>query len=298
MAGSGLAPPLTIATARDRIREQCFRPSDTGRVGLEMEWHVYDRADLSRVVPLETLVEQTEALGPLPNGSVITFEPGGQLELSAPPFAGVDAACDALAGDHDVVVAALAPLGLCLVATGIDSVRAPYRQLHHPRYDAMEAFFDLDGRAGRRMMCRTAALQVNIDPGDATDGDRRWRLAHRIGPALSAAFATSPVAEGEPTGWASTRLATWFDIDPSRTAAVPGGPEEWVSYALDANVLLMRRGGEMVPLQERLSFAAWIRSRSRASTSKAFASASETASSSTTSQASRRFPRSATPMPS
>ncbi len=89
--------------------------------------------------------------------------------------------------------------------------------------------------------------------------DRRWRLAHRIGPALSAAFATSPVAEGEPTGWASTRLATWLDIDPSRTAAAPGGPEDWVSYALDANVLLMRRDGQMVPLRERLAFSSWIR---------------------------------------
>jgi glutamate--cysteine ligase len=214
MSGSGLTPALTLASARDRIRDQCFRPGDTGLVGLELEWHVYDRGDLRRVVPLPALMELADELGPLPNGSVITFEPGGQLELSAPPFAGVDTACDALAGDHDVVAAALAPLGFCLVATGVDH---------------------------------------------ATECDRRWRLAHRIGPALSAAFATSPVAEGEPTGWASTRLATWLDIDPSRTAAAPGGPEEWVSYALDANVLLMRRGGEMVPLRERLPFSAWIR---------------------------------------
>ena len=102
----------------------------------------------------------------------------------------------------------------------------PHRQLHQPRYDAMEAFFDGDGPAGRRMMCRTAALQVNVDDGaDDAEGERRWRLAHLIGPALSAAFATSPVAEGEPTGWASTRLATWLAIDPTRTAAAPGGRE-------------------------------------------------------------------------
>ena len=123
----------------------------------------------------------------------------------------------------------------------------------------MEAFFDVDGAAGRRMMSRTAALQVNLDHGDADECDRRWRVAHRIGPALAAAFASSPVAEGQPTGWSSTRLATWLDIDPTRTAAVTGGPDEWVTYALDANVLLVRRGAEMVPLRERLSFSAWIR---------------------------------------
>ena len=258
MSASGRALPLTMAMARDRIRQRCFRPGPTGRVGLELEWHVFDRGDPQRIVPLDDLVELTGRLGPLPHRSTITFEPGGQLELSTPPADGVDAACAALAGDHDVVAAALAPHGIALLATGVDPVRAPHRQLRHPRYDAMEAFFDVDGGAGRRMMSRTAALQVNLDHGDGDECARRWRVAHRVGPALAAAFASSPVAEGQPTGWSSTRLATWLDIDPTRTAAVTGGPDEWVTYALDANVLLVRRGAEMVPLRERLSFSAWI----------------------------------------
>jgi ergothioneine biosynthesis glutamate--cysteine ligase EgtA len=259
MARSGPALPLTMAMARDRIRERCFRPGTAGLVGLELEWHVFDRTDPQRIVPLDLLVEVTSGMGTLPGGSSITFEPGGQLELSSPPCDGVDAACAALAVDHDAVAAALAPLDVCLVATGVDPVRPPHRQLRHPRYDAMEAFFDVDGSAGRRMMSRTAALQVNIDHGAAAECEGRWRVAHCIGPALAAAFASSPVAEGHPTGWASTRLATWLDIDPTRTAAVAGGPEEWVSYALAANVLLVRRGAEMVPLRERLPFSAWIR---------------------------------------
>jgi len=244
--------------ARDRIREQCFRPGAAEQVGLEAEWHVFDRADLGRVVPLEQLIEITAALAPLPGRSTITFEPGGQLELSAPPCAGVDGACLALAADHDVVAAALAPFGLALVAAVVDPVRPPSRQLHHPRYDAMEAFFDVDGEAGRRMMSRTAALQINVDHGAGAECERRWQLAHRIGPAMVAAFATSPLAEGRPTGFASTRLATWLAIDPSRTAPPPGGFDEWASYALAANVLLVRRDTEMVPLRERMSFSAWI----------------------------------------
>jgi glutamate--cysteine ligase len=247
-----------MAVARDRIRQRCFCPGSSDLVGLELEWHVFDRTDLGRVVPLDLLVDVAGGLA-LPSGSTVTFEPGGQLELSSPPCDGVDAACAALAADHDVVAAALAPLGIALVATGVDPVRRPHRQLHHPRYDAMEVFFDVDGAAGRRMMSRTAALQVNLDHGDVVECDRRWRVAHRIGPALAAAFASSPVAEGQPTGWASTRLATWLDIDPSRTAPTSGGPDDWVAYALDANVLLVRRGAEMVPLRERLPFSAWIR---------------------------------------
>jgi glutamate--cysteine ligase len=259
MGASGLGPPLTIASARDRIRDQSFRPSESDRVGLECEWHVFDRADGGRVVPLDELATLTAALGPLPAGSRVTFEPGGQLELSTVPAASVDAASAALAADHDIVAAALDNHGLALVASGVDPVRPPVRQLREGRYDAMEAFFDRDGPAGRRMMCRTAALQVNIDHGDGEEGVRRWRLAHLVGPALAAAFATSPVAEGQPTGWAGTRLATWFDIDPSRTGAVAGGPDAWGRYALAANVMLVRREGATMPMDRRLAFADWIR---------------------------------------
>jgi glutamate--cysteine ligase len=254
----GPASSFTIEQARDQIREHCFSASTRGLVGLECEWHVFDVADERRVVPLEVLEQVVAGIGPLPAGSRVTFEPGGQLELSSPPAAGVAAACDTLATDHDAVLAALAPLGLTLLATGCDPVRPPLRQLRQPRYDAMEAFFDRDGPAGRRMMCRTAALQINVDLGTEIEAERRWRLAHLLGPVLCATFATSPVAEGRPSGWASTRLATWLAIDPTRTAAVGGGRDAFVSYALDANVMLVRRDGRFVPMHDRVSFGSWI----------------------------------------
>jgi glutamate--cysteine ligase len=256
----GPAPPLTIEQAEDRIRDQCFTPSGTGRVGLEAEWHVFDLADSQRIVPIDTIEGAIAGLGSLPGGSRVTFEPGGQLELSSPPAGGVDAACDALAADHDAVAEALGAHGLVLAAVGFDPIRPPVRQLRRPRYDAMEAFFDGDGPAGRRMMCRTAALQVNVDTGaDGVDAERRWRLAHLVGPALSAAFATSPVAEGSPSGWVSTRLATWLAIDPSRTAAVQGDRDAFIAYALDANVMLVRHDDLFTPMPQRLSFLEWIR---------------------------------------
>jgi glutamate--cysteine ligase len=249
---------LTVEQARDQVRQRCFTPSSSRRIGLEGEWHVYDVGDPAQVVALHDVEAVVSSLGPLPFGSRVTFEPGGQLELSSPPASGVDAACDALAGDRAVVADALARENLALVAVGVDPVRAPVRQLHRPRYDAMEAFFDRFGTAGRRMMCRTAALQINVDLGPEEQAEQRWRRAHLVGPTLSSAFAMSPMAEGAPTGWASTRLATWLAIDPSRTAAVTGGREAFVRYALDANVMLVRQGEQFVPVRDRVSFAEWI----------------------------------------
>ena len=112
------------------------------------------------------------------------------------------------------------------------------------------------------MMRSTAAVQVNVDLGDPAEGERRWRLAHDIGPVLIAAFANSPLAHGRPTGWRSTRLAVWFTVDPGRTAPVlstTSGPPSWADYALAARVMFVRDAEHASqPPGRDLPFAAWI----------------------------------------
>lgn len=177
---------------------------------------------------------------PMPGGSRITFEPGGQVELSGPPCPDVGAAIAAMSAD-------IAALGahVELVARGIDE-RPPTRVVHSPRYDAMEQFFDADGPAGRRMMCSTASMQVNLDLGPP----ERWDLAHRVSPVLAAAFANS-AGQG---GTRSTRLATWWAIDPTRTSPCTGG---WADYALDARVMVIR-SDDYVAVTTPLTFRQWI----------------------------------------
>ena len=94
--------------------------------------------------------------------------------------------------------------GLALQGYGYDPLRPPRRVLQLPRYAAMEEFFDRTGPWGREMMCNTASVQVCLDAGldtAATGGYRwRWRLAHRIGPVLVAAFANSALRQSCPAG--------------------------------------------------------------------------------------------------
>jgi glutamate--cysteine ligase len=111
------------------------------------------------------------------------------------------------------------------------------------------------------MMCATAGLQVNLDLGDDLQVAERWHRAHAVGPALAAAFANSPVPDGPLAGWASARLATWFAIDPSRTAppACTERAEPWSDYALDAKVMLIRvSDGRYEALDGALSFRSWV----------------------------------------
>ncbi|HTR91806.1 MAG TPA: ergothioneine biosynthesis glutamate--cysteine ligase EgtA [Trebonia sp.] len=185
--------------------------------------------------------------GVLPSGALLTTEPGGQLELSSQPADSLAGLVEATASDLAALRAALAADGLELAGIGLDPVRSPRRVLHLPRYAAMEEFFDRSGPWGRQMMCRTASVQVCLDAGDDSDGPdgyrQRWRLLHAAGPVLVAAFANSPLRDGRPTGWVSSRQQVWTQMDPRRTRPpdLYGDPRAaWASYALDADLMCVR----------------------------------------------------------
>jgi glutamate--cysteine ligase len=212
-------------------------------------------------------VDQASALiadlGPLPGGSRITIEPGGQLELSSARFDDVTESVAAMGHDLFVLDQACTERRIDLVALGADPVRPPVRVLRAPRYAAMERYFDADGRAGRTMMCNTASIQVNVGLGPDDQVAERWRLANALCPTLVAAFANSPFADGGPVGWQSARQRAWWMLDPSRAAPPPaetGDPvEQWVDYALDARVMLIRTGADdHQPVFDRLTFGAWM----------------------------------------
>jgi glutamate--cysteine ligase len=232
---------LTLAQAKETVAAAALSGECSGRVGLEVE-----------AFPDRPHAEVVASLGPLafPGGSRLTFEPGGQVELSGPCLPTADAACAAMVRD----LAAARSKGVALSFEGM-CAEPRQRVLELPRYAAMEAYFDRLGPDGRRMMRDTAALQVNVDAGD----DRRWRLAHALGPVLAAAFANSP---DRATGARSARLATWQRIDPSRTAAVGGRTiGAWVDYALAARVMFVRSSpDDFHPVREPMSMADWINS--------------------------------------
>lgn len=259
-------PALTRTEARAAIAARGFdrppgAPSPGRHVGIELEWLVVDAEDPARPAPPEAVRAAATAVSPFPEASWLTFEPGGQVELSSPPLP-LNHACDALARDARVLGDALADAGVALVSLGLEPGPQRDRVLRSPRYDAMEAYFDSCGPSGRTMMRSTAALQVNLDLGSGREMEERWRAAHDVGPVLAAAFANSPIAEAGPSGYRSTRLAVWSRVDRSRTTPVDDGGgfrSAWADYALAASVMLVRTSDETyTPLVAPLTFGDWI----------------------------------------
>ena len=199
---------MTSSPTHQRVASLFARSSRrTTAVGVEQELFAMDLVGGASVAPervREVIVGREYA-------DCVTFEPGGQVELSLPAAPSADAAAARL---ERVTSALAADLMACGIVLDAKPTRDPHlalpRYLHSPRYDAMERHFDSIGPAGRRMMRATASTQICLDWWPGRAGLEQWQVLLLAAPFLAAATArdTGP----------SSRLATWLEVDPSRTA--------------------------------------------------------------------------------
>jgi glutamate--cysteine ligase len=258
--------PLACRTLTDAAASQVsaamFAPSHPDLFGLELEWLVHRRDDpTARPGAADIAHLESHAL---PAGGRITFEPGGQVELSTAPADSVVEAMRAAEIDAAALHSRMDAAGFACQSVALDDRRPPYRVLQRPRYAAMERFFAEQGPAGAWMMCNTASTQVNISH-DQNDQHHRWYTMHLIAPVLIGAFANSPGQDGNGQQWASLRQAVWWSIDPMRTRPVRTDliPElAWHEYALAADVMFINAEGSCgargTAVSPGLPFARWM----------------------------------------
>jgi glutamate--cysteine ligase len=239
----------------ERLRTVAFAPRPIGatrRIGAEIEWIPVDPIT-RRVVPVATSVaalrvasrgEWCEELTPsgaprfvLADRSVVSFEPGGQIEYSSP----ASTSASVVVRQMRAIAERLGET-MTLLSVGLDPVNPPERaplQLGGARYCGMDAYFRTIGPAGARMMRQTAAFQVSLDRG--ADPVAEWRLLNALAPYAVATFANSPRYAGKDTGHRSYRAHTWRTLDPSRTGLFSGDGDpaaEYLAFALRARTIL------------------------------------------------------------
>jgi glutamate--cysteine ligase len=259
-----LCAPDPLEAARRHIADSALRDSPGGQVGLELEFHLVDLRHPARRPRWSEIQSLAAQLPPMPGGSSVTVEPGGQLELSTAPRPDVASAVATLRADRAVLRDGLAAAGFGAAPIGTDPARPIRRVNPSGRYLAMERHFAALGCAGpgKAMMSATAALQVNLDAGPAAQWTRRLELIHSLGPMLVAASACSPYLAGRTSGWHSMRQQAWHGIDPGRSAPVPKSEpaSAWATYALDAPVMLVRDADRIRSVTSRVPFRTWLRS--------------------------------------
>lgn len=265
----------TEGAARAHIAASAFDLRPPGLVGVELEWLTRTadgrRPDASSLAAAlgphaPTSLSPGSPHVPLPGGSAVTVEPGGQVELSSAPLPSVEDLWAALEADARSLRALLAAFGITMRRGAVDPERPPERILPVARYAAMQERFGRAGPLGAVMMCNTAAIHVSVDCGaDRDELASRWRMLNAVGPALVAAFADTAHAGASEGGWASERMRTWLTLDPGRTgmgAAAPGAADDpfdaYIEWALDAPLLCVRSPHDDWTVPGDVPFRRWI----------------------------------------
>ena len=265
---SNVAPSL-FASLRDEIHGASFSPQTdpVNRVGAEVEFLVFDEASrlplplrgrgglIGTLRQLSPRVGWTEFAGydgtprfDVAGQGTISFEPGGQLEISTVPCQSASALVRMLHGIVAPLKNLLADRGATLLAAGIDPYNDADRiplQLRVERYERMTRYFDEIGPFGARMMRQTAAIQVSLDRGAFPAA--RWRLLNDLAPYLIAMFANSPHHDGVETGDRSFRAHCWRMLDATRTGVAVSDEDDAAAYtrfALGANDMMATASGE------------------------------------------------------
>lgn len=253
---------LSEAELLTDVRQRLFAPArspNPGAIGLELELIPVHETTRTRVLAIndertstaeilsrlgrrEGWHEQSNGVDPpswkLEDGAYISFEPGGQIEISTAPQPTASAVIDSTQRLVVMLGAGMSKAGIELLARGVDpynNVDAVPLQLHRDRYSGMTRYFDSIGPSGVQMMRQTAALQINLERGE--DPKSRWRLLNSLAPIVVALFANSRVYAGKSTEWASYRAQLWRTLDPSRTGIIydeTGHVERYLGFALDA----------------------------------------------------------------
>ncbi|MEE8395216.1 MAG: glutamate-cysteine ligase family protein, partial [bacterium] len=207
----------------------------------------------------ETLVALTR------DEAAITLEPAGQLELSGAPMKTAHETCRELFGHINELRRISDPWDVGWLTLGRNPITATDDLPWMPkeRYAIMRSYLPRRGSMALDMMLGTGTVQTNIDYADERDMAAKMRLASAVAPILTALYANSPFAGGQPTGFLSTRSHVWQNTDPDRCGIPPAvfhgdfGYGDYIDFALDVPMFFIQREGRYLDYAGK-SFRAFL----------------------------------------
>jgi glutamate--cysteine ligase len=202
----------------------------------------------------EPIIEGSNIIGLTRDKAAISFEPGGQVELSGAPLADLHEVKAELDQHLTEINAVAEKLDIGFLGMGFHPTakRSEIAWVPKQRYAIMRQYMPKKGMLGLDMMLRTCTVQVNLDYSSEADMVKKFRVATALQPIATALFASSPFVEGRVSGFKSYRMQVWNDTDNERSgppvfAFEDGfGYERYVNYALSVPMYFVYRDGKYI----------------------------------------------------
>lgn len=195
----------------------------------------------------------------------ITLEPGCQIELSLKPENTIDEVKSKVDALDKQMKPVLDKFGINLLTYGVSpfSTNKNIHLIPKKRYHIMAKY--LWGILSDVMMRETAGVQCCIDFESEEDAMRKFRIANKLSPFMTAMFANSPIRGGVETGYKSFRALSWLNTDNDRCGFVGQiddkfSFEEYIDYVLNSPMIFVNRGDNAIPVNGKINFNEFMES--------------------------------------
>lgn len=189
----------------------------------------------------------------------ITLEPGCQIELSIKPEKTIEKLKNKINKLDKQMKPILNKSGISLLNYGVSplSTNKSIHLIPKKRYHIMAKY--LWGILSDVMMRETAGIQCCIDFESEKDAIKKFRIANKLVPFMTAMFANSPIRGGVETGYKSFRALSWLNTDNDRCGFVGQiddkfSFEEYIDYVLKSPMIFINRESGAIPLNGKVTF--------------------------------------------
>ena len=204
------------------------------------------------------IVDSNNVIGLAKGHDTITLEPGSQLELSVQPERTVFKLKEKIDHIDSSLLSVMHP-DMKLLNYGV----SPYstcKSIHlipKRRYKIMANY--LWGILSDVMMRETAGIQCCIDFKSEEDAMRKYKLANKLSPFMTAMFSNSPVRGGVDTGYKSFRALSWMNTDNDRCGFYGKISEEfsfedYIDCIMKTPMIYIHREGCPIELNGNITF--------------------------------------------
>ena len=193
----------------------------------------------------------------------ITLEPGCQIELSVKPEKTIFDLKNKIDNLDKTMKPILSKFGITLLEYGVSplSTNKNINLIPKRRYEIMAKY--LWGILSDVMMRETAGVQCCIDFESEEDAMRKFKIANKLSPFMTAMFANSPIRGGVDTGYKSFRALSWLNTDNERCGFVGQidenfSFEEYVDYVLETPMIFINRNGLPQEINGKMNFKEYM----------------------------------------
>ncbi|MGN0031429.1 MAG: glutamate--cysteine ligase [Candidatus Gastranaerophilaceae bacterium] len=221
--------------------------------------------DFAKEETWDYITDSKNLIGLKHKHDTITLEPGSQVEISAKPERTIFELKDKIDYLNSVMMPLLEKRGIVLLEYGVSpySTHKSINLIPKKRYKIMAKY--LWGILSDVMMRETAGIQCCIDFSSEEDAMRKFKLANKLTPFMTAMFANSPIRGGVDTGYKSFRALSWLNTDNDRCGFAGKISEEfsfedYIEYVLNTPMIFIKRDDLNFEVNGNITFSEYMKS--------------------------------------